>query len=126
MAKDDPAESSQELPALYQLSKRVYTPAEIAEIAICSAGFIRKEIRAGRLRAHRLGGKLLRILREDAEQWLRAKPIQSGSSSSDGSPPQAPSSPGASTSPNGGRVSSVADIALRSVLNDNRSKPRPN
>ncbi len=45
----------------------VYTPSTLAERWQCSERQVRKMISEGELRAFRLGGKLLRIRREDVE-----------------------------------------------------------
>src|SRR3990167_1483183 len=109
----------------YDLPEPVYAPRELALVAKVSPGLIRKEIREGRLRAFRLGGKLLRILREDAVSWLSAQPTQSASTSSDGSPLPPRASPEGNTAPSGARARSGVDTALRSVLSDQSAKGRP-
>lgn len=60
----------------YQLPNAVYTPRGLAEEAHVSPWLVRKEIQAGRLQAHRVGGKFLRILRDDAERWLSSQPAK--------------------------------------------------
>jgi excisionase family DNA binding protein len=57
----------------------VYTPEEIAEYAKCSASFVRREIRRGRLRGHKLGGKLLRVKGKEVHQWLEKQCSNSAS-----------------------------------------------
>lgn len=99
----------------YQLPDPVYTPNGLASAVMVSPGLIRKEIRDGRLRAHRLGGKLLRILREDAEAWLNAQPTKSEYTNLVGSAPRVLNSRKDSGAQSGAKAINASDIALRSV-----------
>ena len=49
---------------------RVFTVTELAEQFKCTPQFFRAEIRRGRLRAHRLGGRHYRVTAEDFRTWL--------------------------------------------------------
>jgi excisionase family DNA binding protein len=81
------------------IPERRLTPVEVAQMARCSASFVRKEIRAGRLVAYRLGDKLLRIKQGDAETWL----TRSQATGSEGSPEHPENSPEGNGAPSGGQ-----------------------
>ena len=50
-----------------------FTPETLAEHLDVDRTMIYRAIKRGELRAWRLGGKLLRITREDAEAWLKSR-----------------------------------------------------
>ncbi len=50
---------------------RVYTPATLAKRWLCSDQHIRNMIERGELKAFRVGGKLVRITAEEAEDYER-------------------------------------------------------
>lgn len=51
------------------MSGQVFTPASLAERWECSERHVRNLIATGELRSFRLGGKLLRIRKEDVESF---------------------------------------------------------
>lgn len=52
-----------------------YTQAEVAELAQVSMPTLRRDIRAGRLRAYRVSRSLIRIRKSDADRYVRGEPI---------------------------------------------------
>jgi excisionase family DNA binding protein len=66
---------------------RVYTPAALARDWCCSERHIRNLVAAGELRAFRLGGKLLRITAEAAEEFMQCRnTVSDGSTGGSASP----------------------------------------
>jgi hypothetical protein len=65
---------------------RVYTPAALAREWLCSERHIRNLVAAGQLRAFRLGGKLLRITAEAAEDFQCRNTASDGSTGDSASP----------------------------------------
>jgi excisionase family DNA binding protein len=52
--------------------KDILNKREAAELLGCSVRYIERQIRAGRLRACKLSGKLVRILRRDFDAFLES------------------------------------------------------
>jgi hypothetical protein len=65
---------------------RVFTPAALAKTWCCSERHIRNLVAAGELRAFRLGGKLLRITAEEAENFQCRNTASDGSTADSASP----------------------------------------
>jgi excisionase family DNA binding protein len=98
--------------------EQIYTPDEVAILAKCSAGFVRKEIRNGNLAAFRLGGKLIRIKGHDAWEWLTRKSVNTVSV---GSLDHHENSPKVNGVPSGAARKTVVDTALASVWRKERA-----
>lgn len=94
----------------------VFTPREVAKAAKVSPGFVRKQIREGKLPAYKFGEKLLRIKGVDAEQWI-TKFLATGSGGSHEHQDNSPEDNGA---PSGGQKRSAADTAFASVLSETK------
>jgi excisionase family DNA binding protein len=97
----------------------VYTPDEIAAFAKCSPSLVRKEMQRGRLKGHRLGGRLLRAKGREVHAWLERQSSSMERTVSEGSNPE---SAGVS---NGTTVTSVPDTAsiLASIALRERQRP---
>jgi excisionase family DNA binding protein len=96
---------------------QVYTPREVAVFAKCSQGFVRKQIREGRLPAFRLGdSKLLRIKGIDATQWLTKSQVIGSADSAE----HLENFPRDNGAPFGVAKRTAADLALASVLSETR------
>jgi hypothetical protein len=67
-------------------NRSVYTPAALAEVWCCSERHIRNLVAAGQLRGFRLGGKLLRITAEAAEDFQCRNTASDGSTDGSASP----------------------------------------
>ena len=92
----------------------VYTPEEIAEYAKCSASLVRKEIKKGRLRGHRLGGRLLRAKGREVHAWLEKQPPGSENTASESSSPVSSGASSGETARVGhDTASALASIALK-------------
>ena len=91
--------------SLVRADDTVYTPEEIAEYAKCSASLVRKEIKKGKLKGHRLGGRLLRAKGREVHAWLES---QSPKSASTALPASEPGNSGVS---NGEKEISVRDTS---------------
>ena len=76
------------------MTDRPFTPQTLAAHFEVEETMIYRAIRAKKLRAFRLGGKLLRITHEDAEAWFRSRCTLSEDTPSDASKADG-SSPGA-------------------------------
>jgi excisionase family DNA binding protein len=100
---------------------QVFTPAEVATLAKCSVGFVRRQIREGRLPAYKLGEKLLRIKGVDAEQWIW-KFLTTASGGSSALPGNSPKNSGAQF---GGAKPTAADSALSETKAGAVSARRP-
>ncbi|RUV89700.1 helix-turn-helix domain-containing protein [Mesorhizobium sp. M1A.F.Ca.IN.022.07.1.1] len=68
----------------------VYTPRTLAVEWGCSEHHIRNLINSGQLRAWRLGGKLLRINRQDAQEFESSRAVRDPVASSEASPNKRP------------------------------------
>lgn len=88
----------------------IYTPAEIAAIAKCSASKVREEIKRGNLRAFRFGERLIRIKGSEARRWIGKFADTDLESLKAG------------TARSGTSRGSVGDTALVSVLRDRKLK----
>ena len=91
-----------------------YTPKQIADWSTLSASMVRKEIKAGKLIAHRFGDRKLIIRGEDALRWFESKlvPINSDVSREN-------------IASFGGSRARGADIALASVRTDQKWRDGP-
>jgi len=94
----------------------VYTPDEIAAYAKCSATLVRREINAGRLKGHRLGGRLLRVKGREVHAWLEKQLPPSESTALVGSNPEssdASSGHDGEKRPRRNMPSTIASIVLK-------------
>src|SRR5688572_28505157 len=106
-------------PATITADDTVYTPDEIAAFAKCSPSLVRKEMQRGKLKGHRLGGRLLRAKGREVHAWLER---QSSSTERTASESSSPGSDGASS---GTTVTSAPDTAsiLASIAIRERLRP---
>lgn len=56
-----------------RLSQVAFSIKDLSEKYGLSDAFIRSEIRSKRLKAHRLGTKILRVMQQDWDAWMRAR-----------------------------------------------------
>jgi hypothetical protein len=77
MSKTALANAADSPDAPINLTKGVYAPAMLAtELApFVSEATLRKQVRNGALKAHRIGGKKIIIFREDVVDWFRSLPL---------------------------------------------------
>jgi excisionase family DNA binding protein len=61
---------------------RIYTVAKAAEAVDVSVSFLRKQIKSGKLKASRLGTKVLKIKGTELERWFDEQELPSASTGS--------------------------------------------